>query len=245
MVKESGKQLAVSDQWLSETVGFDCFNLKNGEVERVESSLPGGLITAKLDLSSRETPKRIAAAIKLGFRVVTFHVYFSGFVGRTQALSRGSSNRDHIEVRDAQASDEAEIVRLGQSSFSLDRFHSDPLIPREISDKIKGAWVGSFFSGSRGTSLTVAEISGVIRGFLLTDESNGQIAIDLIAVDRDFQGQGLASRLLGHKVSLRDEDQMKITAGTQLSNKPSLTFYEAWKLGPVKHEVVLHRIEHA
>ena len=242
MADRSVQESLVADQWLSETVGFDCFNVSIGDVARAETCFPDGLITTKLDLSSRQTPERLTTALELGFRVVTFQVLVSGFVKRAEALSRARSDRDHIEVRDAQASDKAEVVRLGQSSFSLDRFHSDPLIPRETSDKIKGTWVESFFSGARGTSMTVAKISGAIRGFLLTDESNGRILIDLIAVDSGFQGQGIASKLLSHKVGLIGGHQVGISAGTQLTNTQSLTFYKAWKLEPVKHYIVLHRI---
>lgn len=243
MADRSAEESLVADQWLSATAGFDCFNFSIGDIAKAEKGFPDGLITSKLDLSSRETPERLNTAIELGFRVVTFQVLLSGFVERAEALTRARTDRDHIEVRDAQASDEAEVVRLGQTSFSLDRFHSDPLIPRETSDKIKGAWVESFFSGARGTSMTVAKISGAIRGFLLTDESNDRILIDLIAVDSGFQGQGIASKLLSHKVGLIGGDQVEINAGTQLTNRKSLAFYKAWKLEPVKNDIVLHRIK--
>lgn len=243
MADRSDQQSLVADRWLSETVGFDCFNISIGDVAKAENCFPDGLITTKLDLSSGETPERLTTAIGLGFRVVTVQVLLSGFVERGEALSRARSDREHIEVRAAQASDEAEVVRLGQTSFSFDRFHSDPLIPREIGDKIKRAWVESFFHGARGTSMTVAKVSGAIRGFLLADESNDRILIDLIAVDSAFQGQGIASKLLSHKVRLIGGHQVGISVGTQLTNRQSLTFYKAWKLEPVKHEIVLHRIK--
>lgn len=243
MADKSIQQSLVRDQWLSKTVGFDCFNLEFGSPKKAQTVLPDGLTTTRMDLSCKETPERLTAAIDLGFRVVAFQALLSGSVERARALDRMSSNRGQIEVRDAKASDEAEVVRLGQTSFSLDRFHSDPRIPKEISDKIKGAWVESFFSGTRGTSMTVAITSGEIRGFLLTNESDGQILVDLIAVNPDFQGQGIASKLLSHKVGLFGDQRVVITAGTQLTNRPSLSLYKAWKLETVKHEVVLHLVK--
>jgi len=232
----------VSDTWLTAAAGFDCFNLINPDFSPTDIDFPNGLITAKLDLSSTKTPERMSRAIQSGFRVITFQVYLSGVFERSMKLGR-DWDREDLNFRQAIIGDQEEIVRLAEGSFSLDRFHSDPRLPKRTGDKIKGAWVESFFRNERGNSLTVAEISGAICGFLLTQESNDEILIDLIAVDRRFQGQGIASELLGHQVGMKDLNRLRISAGTQLSNGSSLRLYKACGLREAKHEVVLHRVE--
>jgi len=242
MFLRSTQKSIVGDRWLSETAGFDCFNVTNTNFASSHHDFPNGLITAKLDLSNRDTPERIRQLTGFGFRAITFQVLLSGMVERSMALER-NLNRGGLAISTARNSDQKGVVDLAARAFSLDRFHADPLIPRKISDRVKGAWVESFFRGKRGTSLTVAKVSGTLCGFLLTLESRDEIVIDLIAVDQRFQGQGIASKLLAHQVALRSVDQLRISAGTQLSNQPSLNLYRAWGLEEQKQDVVLHRVK--
>ena len=73
----------------------------------------------------------------------------------------------------------------------FDRFHKDPNIPNSIASEIKKQWVRNFFLGKRGDKCFIKRSSdGKVIGFLLSNISNENIKIDLLAVDKNYRGQG-------------------------------------------------------
>jgi len=131
-------------------------------------------------------------------------------------------------VRWAVAADCGPVMETARANFSFSRFHQDPLIPGKIADDLKAEWAGNFFRGRRGDAMVVAEQHGRVAGFLQLLQSSKALVIDLLAVDRQARGSGLAEamiRFAGSHFPLCDV----LRVGTQAANIPAARLYE--KLG--------------
>lgn len=127
-----------------------------------------------------------------------------------------------ITVRLAKPEDDASVRRIAGSSFSFTRFHADPFVDNGLADKIKEEWAGNFFSGMRGDEMLVAEKDGKVIGFCQNLIQGNKVIIDLIAVDRNAQGQGAGGAMISN---LRGR-YTRVHVGTQLANKKSIALYE-------------------
>ena len=113
------------------------------------------------------------------------------------------------------------------------------MISNEIADTIKRKWAGNFFRGQRGDRMIVATFNEQVVGFLQLLCRKPTLIIDLIAVDSEHRGKGIASSMIGY-ASANCGRWIRMLVGTQISNTPSTRAYE--KLGfRMKHaEYVVH-----
>ncbi|MBK9292974.1 MAG: GNAT family N-acetyltransferase [Oligoflexia bacterium] len=117
------------------------------------------------------------------------------------------------------------VLQVASDSFLYSRFHLDPMFNKEMANKIKLEWCRSFFSGTRGQKMVVAQVEGKILGFLLLiDKGQGHWIIDLIAVSPKAQKLKLGSQMISN--ALQDNNIKLMSVGTQIANIPSLNFYE-------------------
>ena len=167
--------------------------------------------------------KTIALLESWGFHLIDTSVVFE------KAIIKGEHTGISSEIRAAEDVDIQAVEELGRNSFVYSRFHLDPNIPVEIANEIKSAWVLNFFRGKRGVQLFVAERDREIVGFnqLVCGQDNS-VCIDLIAVDKSFAKQGIASDLINYTETVYG-DKNRIIVVTQVSNIPSIRLYQ--KLG--------------
>lgn len=167
-----------------------------------------------------------------------FYVVDTGITLETRQLPghEGGGGR----VRLARADDQAAIEEIARRSFSYSRFHLDPDIPKYLADEIKTQWVGNFFRGQRGDYMVVAERAGQVVGFLqLLNAPENVLVIDLIAVEQDHRGQGLAEEMIRYAVAACGKPRT-LRAGTQCANIGSLSLYEKLGLRIVSTNYVVH-----
>ena len=137
------------------------------------------------------------------------------------------------------------LLDIAEAEFRYSRFHMDPHFGRETANKLKRLWIRNYITGERGDKLFVAVKSNTICGFLaaLTNTSNDQLTavIDLIAVKKEFQRDGIASRLISSFEREYAESCDRYIVGTQSANIPSVNLYEknGYKLS--ESQFVLHR----
>lgn len=129
-------------------------------------------------------------------------------------------------VRFARSEDRSPVGGVARRSFEFSRFHLDPRIPSDLANRVKEAWVESYFAGTRGDGMVVREAGGTVTSFLaiLLDEARRAVTIDLIAVDPLQRGRGYASDMIGF-VETRFAGLSCIRVGTQMANVPSLRMY--------------------
>jgi ribosomal protein S18 acetylase RimI-like enzyme len=167
-----------------------------------------------------------------------FHVVDTGITLETRQLPerRGGSSR----ARPARIEDQAVIEEIARRSFIYSRFHLDPDIPKHLADEIKTQWVGNYFRGQRGDYMVLAERAGHVAGFLqLLNASGNVLVIDLIAVEKDYRGQGLAEEMIRYAVSACGTPTA-LRVGTQSANLVSLSLYEKLGFHIVSTSYVLH-----
>ncbi len=222
------------DTWLSSFLQRDSFVLHMNpewiesvsKAESKERSQFNDLLSQKVFIQAKvdvQDSKAIALLEEWGFHLIDTNILFE------RAMFRGVQGEIKTSIRLAEDTDIASVGELGRSGFVYSRFHLDPQISVETANEIKSSWVLNYFKGKRGDHLFVADIDNAVVGFnLVILGRDDSVCIDLIAVDRDFTRQGIASDLIKSVESVCG-DKKRVVVGTQISNAPSISLYE--KLG--------------
>ncbi|MDD1662940.1 MAG: GNAT family N-acetyltransferase, partial [Methanomicrobiales archaeon] len=136
------------------------------------------------------------------------------------------------------------LLDIAGSCFVHSRFHADPLIPKAFADTVKQKWIANSLSGKRGEGVFVAETGGRPVGFLAVtaagDAGDRVRVIDLIGVDRGFQGRGAGSSLVASFINDSAGACDRLRVGTQIANIPSLRLYEKFGFRIAGASYVLH-----
>ncbi|MEP0942323.1 MAG: GNAT family N-acetyltransferase [Rhizobiaceae bacterium] len=124
--------------------------------------------------------------------------------------------------------DATEVANMVGRSFVYDRFHSDPRISLEKADLVKSVWMRNSVLG-RSDRVFVVRSEGQVAGALACAKRSADIAIDLIAVEKNFQRRGFAEDLVRAAINHYSGLARRIFVGTQAKNVPSISLYS--KLG--------------
>lgn len=207
------------DDWLSSYFAEGAYKYTPSESS---PPYPNGFIFVKLPVD-QET--QINTLLSDGFILAETLVYFS-----QQKLINCTSR---FKVSWANKNDKTDIRHIASKAFTSSRLYTDPSIPNHVASKIKEDWAGNFFCDKRGDAMLVARDGSKTIGFLLLIEN----VIDLIAVSKDYQNQGIAKAL----ISFANQEKGLLSAGTQLSNKTSIAFYQSSNFILKDAQYVLHK----
>ena len=209
--------MLLKDEWLTSVIEKDVFNLDVNNIDKFEfSDFPtlAALITARIQVGDL---KRCSLLQKLNFSLVSTDVQLQ----RNMELIEMSN----FNIRFAEAKDEICVEEIANSSFTYDRFHSDSNIKNGIAGKIKSEWAKNYFRNIRGDFMVVAEVNGIVSGFLqLLKDENNLLVIDLIAVKNNVRNMGIARAMVSFTIA-NFQGMDSIRVGTQLNNLPSLRLY--------------------
>lgn len=168
-----------------------------------------------------------------GFRVVDTNVLLQ------RALKAGQTLSGNSIVRFAEAHDRDAVTQLAASEFVYTRFHLDPMISNDAADRFKAAWAANFFEGKRGDQMVVAEMGGVLVGFVQLLRRDDVLTIDLIAVSSKHRRQKVAADLQVFSENA-NRDCATVRVGTQVANAAALACYEHLGFRTVDASYVLH-----
>ncbi len=140
-------------------------------------------------------------------------------------ISKAWDSQKGRKVRFALPEDENRTVDLGKKTFVFSRFHLDDAFSTETANHIKAEWVRNYFLEKRGEYMVVALDNEKIIGFLQLLQNKGVLTIDLIAVDPEYQGQGVGRNMIMFAEKHCQGNHL-IQVGTQIANTPSICFYE-------------------
>jgi ribosomal protein S18 acetylase RimI-like enzyme len=208
------------DEWLSKHLGYTSYNLDYKNLYKfnfLNLKLEKCLITIK-------SPKIINKYFlrKNKIYLVNKNLTFFKFVDNNK--TKKEINFKHI--RFAKYKDKKLILNLAESSFVNSRFFRDKKIRKKLAKKVKRNWVLNFFKKQRGDYLIVSEINKKVVGFLLMLKNKKDYVIDLIAVNKEYRNNGLASQMLRFFENfLTRKNKLKIYASTQQNNKEAIEFY--------------------
>lgn len=212
-----------NDNWLSQYLGNAFRYLPPFE----QKEWPRGFVYAKLDSSDISS---FNGLVKQGFQLVEVSLVFF-----QQYICEKIKEKNDFVVREAKVDDQQRVIEIAGNSFTNSRFHQDPNIGLETANKIKSDWVRNYFNGTRGDQMFIAENSGQVIGFLQLINN----AIDLIAVDNKFQGQGVGSAM----ISKANEKIGVLQAGTQSTNISAIKLYQNNGLQFSSAQLVVHKWE--
>jgi hypothetical protein len=143
--------------------------------------------------------RMLAAVQDVGFRVVDCLVALG-----LRNAQKTEPPGEPLPLREARDSDVAELEDIAGQAFQTGRYHLDPAFPRPLADKRYRQWVHNALTGRLPGAVLVAEIDGVIAGFLVHriegDRCDGQLA----CVNPRFKhGIVMFALLNGHTAWLR------------------------------------------
>ncbi len=223
--------LVFSDVWLSRVLSRPVYRAAAASpaVHNGTAQQAGGASLAACMLKSpvfiyAKVPADDAAAVRYlesnGFNVIETNLLLEKPVRPSSPGTAGCT------VRLSAPDDAPQVVELARSNFDYSRFHMDDRFAKQEAHRLKAAWVGSYYSGSRGNAMVVALAGERIVGFLLLIFAGSDaLVIDLIAVARDFRRKGVAGAMIAFAES-SVHSFTTIRAGTQAVNTPSVRLYE-------------------
>ena len=126
----------------------------------------------------------------------------------------------------AEAGDAEACAAIGRTAFFCDRFHADSRIADAMADEIKARWARNGIDGRADAPLVVRE-AGAIAGFDLCMRKGEDAVIDLIAVDRRWQGRGLGRKLVEGALAHYAGAARTLWVSTQEANAASVALYRS------------------
>lgn len=149
-----------------------------------------------------------------------------------------------VRCRLGASSDADAAAQLARRAYTVDRFHSDPLIPSERADAVFERWLRNSFDGPQADAVVIAEDVDGLAGFVTCKVLGGWGdrlgTIPLVAADRP--GRGVGSAMIS--LAVRWFSERGVTAvevGTQLANPSAIRFYERCGFGTASTSITLRR----
>ena len=229
------KNVFEKDRWLSEVIALNSFKLVGSSFDLDKNKL------SNLEFAYAKIPidklKELNYLISIGFELVETII-------NMECNKIFIDKPNNIKCRLANPKDEKFVSEIASRSFNYSRFHKDERISEKKANHLKSEWVRSFFNGSRGEWMVVAEISNEICGFLqLLKSKKKVVVIDLIAVKDKFRNKGIGKSMISYAFNDCFNNQKTLIAGTQLTNFRSISFYNklGFKIKNAKHTLHYHK----
>ena len=157
---------------------------------------------------------------------------------------------DSVTIRAAGPGDLDHLKALARRSYAHDRFHSDPLIPRQAADNVYAAWIENACLGHGADVVIVAERNGCLEGYVscaLDREAESHLGlrigtIGLVATAPEARGHGLARAIIAAALEwFWSQGAVIVEVGTQLRNLPAARLYESMGFRLVSTSVSFHK----
>jgi ribosomal protein S18 acetylase RimI-like enzyme len=208
--------------------------------EEIEEITKRGQDQGYKHLSCRTDSSHLAAIRSLeanGFHLVDILITFS--------YDLNDYDKGEKEVSIAGEADLKPLKRMAESSFTQDRFHNDPTLPKKLSDKLYGLWLENCFKG-RSEAVIVYRQNGNPIGFITCnrdkkDRETG--VIDLVAVSKGSQGMGVGLKIVENALYwFKNNGFKRVTVGTQINNVPAVRIYEKAGFRTISSSVTYHKV---
>jgi ribosomal protein S18 acetylase RimI-like enzyme len=123
-----------------------------------------------------------------------------------------------------------DILEIGRTAFTFDRFHADPALPPVVADRVNETWTRNCCLGIAADAVVVAQEEGRVASFVTcrADRQARYGIIILVATAVWARGRGAARRAslaALHWFAARGLEAVEV--GTQLRNIPAARLYES------------------
>lgn len=149
------------------------------------------------------------------------------------------NNRIHKLIRPAKPSDNLICQKIASQAFLFDRLHMDPVVPSEVANDAKRAWVNGAFT-SNLPNIFVYDDS-FVKGFISMKVESNMAIIDLVAVDPVHHGKGIGKALVCHAQTVYPHVN-QVQAGTQEANTGGRALYASLGFAVVDRQRSFHKV---
>jgi GNAT superfamily N-acetyltransferase len=222
--------LFAKDQWLSDCLGLNCYNLSNKQGISFDSLSGPLFVTAKVPVSNYQLDDELS---KQGFRHINKQVTF------VKSVLGGESAQVPPLLPDFRLEVRASLPEASRFSdlFAFDRFSTDAELPQNWSFIIKRKWLESVGANKQYILLYYKDI---VVGFILFKIDTDCI-IELVCVLEEFRGKNLAKVMLSYLQRIALENSIpNIIVGTQSANSNSMHVYRSFGFVLIYEAHVLH-----
>ena len=223
-------------EWDSGILGMECSRLDfvtapdlqiASQLAARTTEFGGDHISVRFDA---EDSHLIGGFAENGYEVVDT---INTFVIQTSNLEPFSSEN---LIRMTTPADAVAVREIARKAFKVDRFHSDPLIPKDLADEIHAQWGYNSVMGSAADAVVIGEDeNGRVVGFVTcriqidTAEFLRQKigTIVLVATDPNAQGKGTGTKMVRSALNwFIAQGCDLVDVGTQASNERARKLYE-------------------
>lgn len=165
---------------------------------------------------------------KLGFKKITEHlIYYQKLISNFTKFKVSE-----ILIRKTEKEDLPILKKLSGNSFIYSRFYQDKNFPPKLVKKFYENWFLNSFKNKSSHQIFTAQLNNQIVGFLdckiLQLNKRRAGIIDLIAVDKNYQGKGVGKSLLTKGLTYFQKRKIKeVYAGTERENLAAQKMYES------------------
>lgn len=108
----------------------------------------------------------------------------------------------------------------------VSHYGKDPFIEKDAALHLYKTWIKNSFNGYAHKIFTAVDDNGNGIGFLTIKESNNDLVIDLLGVDKEWRKKGVAATLLQYACLHATHTKKILRVGTQMENVPASRFYQ-------------------
>jgi RimJ/RimL family protein N-acetyltransferase len=123
-----------------------------------------------------------------------------------------------------------EVLEIGRTAFTFDRFHADPALSPAVADQVNQSWTRNCCLGTAADAVTVAEADGRVASYVTcqADWNAGRGIIILVATAEWARGRGAARRASSAALHWFAGQRLEtVEVGTQFRNIPAARLYES------------------
>ncbi len=172
-------------------------------------------VTARRPLGEWPRLQSLEAA---GFRIV------DGMTTMTKRLE--PAEYEATGARLTVTDDAMRVAAVALASFKGTRYHNDPILTNEQSQRIHWEWAKNSCLGINAKAVWIIEGGGQVQGFVACKVVGSSGIIDLIAVSPDAAGQGVGRRLVTQACHYATGQGCRdLTVQTQTDNYPAFRLY--------------------
>lgn len=200
----------------------------------------GDLLVSKIPLVDYE---KINMLDQIGFyfieQTITLNIDLSSWDANSFLFPNGNEYR----LIPAGLPDKKAIREIARSIFTADRFHLDPLIPKERADLRFEMWIENSFQNA-DTVYKFVDKEGTIIGFFIVNEEKEYAEFRLAGLHSLYKGKGLGKMLYHHMYQILKEKKFKTIASViSLNNIQVLNVYMYLTHAKFVHPlIVLHKV---
>lgn len=134
-------------------------------------------------------------------------------------------------IREAKREDIPELRKIARGAFLLNRFYNDPLIPKDKAPLVYERWIENSVLGKKADKVLLFE-KEEIAGFVTLEKKglpgNWRGRIPLVAVSKNYQGKGIARKLINAALArFKEWGVENVEIDTAMFNIAALRAYQA------------------